>query len=104
MISPQAVHIGPQRLGTDADPTSVRKAPQEALPSTSNAEKLRTLCNVVGLRPVDVARAAGASKGLVSMILHGQREGSPEFWFSVEQRLGQLVAERRTAVFTTGRP
>ena len=102
MISPRAVHSGSQRLGTDIDPISVPKTPQEALPAASNAQKLRTLCQILGLRPTDIARATGTSKALISMILGGERPGSPAFWFGVERNLAKMVEQRRVPAFVHG--
>ena len=102
MISPRAVHSGSQRIGTDTDPTSIPKTSQEALRTTSNAQKLRMLCEVFGLRPADVARATGTSKALISMVLGGSRPGSPAFWFGVERNLAKMVEQRRVPAFVHG--
>ena len=102
MISPRAVHSGSQRIGTDSNPTSVPKASQEALRATSNAQKLRTLCQILGLRSADIARATGTSKALISMILGGERPGSPAFWFGVERNLARMVEQRRVPAFVHG--
>lgn len=102
MIRPRAVHSSSQRIGTDTDPTSVPKASQEALRTTSNAQKLRTLCQILGLRSADIARATGTSKALISMILGGERPGSPAFWFGVERNLAKMVEQRRVPAFAHG--
>lgn len=99
MMSPETVHSGSQPIEAGDVPSTVSTTPRGGSPSASNAQKLRMLCEVLGLRPADVARATGTSKALISMILGGSRPGSPAFWFAMEHSLGRLVEERPTAVF-----
>lgn len=76
-------------------------ASQATTAAESNARKLRLLAAVLGLRSADIARAVGCSKALVSMILSEKRDGSPTFWFRLEQRLATLVERRQGPVFDT---
>ena len=99
MMSPETVHGSSQPLETGDVPLTVATTPRGASPAASNAQKLRMLCEVLGLRPADVARATGTSKAMISMILGGSRPGSSAFWYDLERNLATLVDQRRTSVF-----
>ncbi|MCE9614805.1 MAG: helix-turn-helix transcriptional regulator [Lentisphaerae bacterium] len=66
-----------------------------------NAERLKAVCEAFGIRPGEVARAAGVSAAYVSRVLSPDDplEGSACFWIRLEAALGRLVEGRHKRVF-----
>jgi len=101
---PGMLHVASQMIGARSGRGGNAKSPVEHPGCLNNVEKLRLISQLIGIRASEVARIAGVSQAFISMILSGQREGSPEFWFTMEKRLAHLVEHRRQPVFVNALP
>ena len=67
-----------------------------------NVVRFRALVRLFRLSPTDVARATGFSRSYISRILSPKDDftGSPEFFRSLETKLGTVIAGRTAQYFT----
>jgi hypothetical protein len=67
-----------------------------------NVVRFRALVRLFRLSPTDVARATGFSRSYISRILSPNDDftGSPEFFRSLETKLGTVIAGRTAQYFT----
>ena len=89
------------------------KSPQKPLPSVykryqgiqrrhGNVVRLWTLARLFRLSASEVGKATGYSRSYVARLLSPRDDfnGSPEFWRTLECKLGTIIDQRASQVFT----